>query len=43
LGAHFKEDFPNQDDANWKGHMQVRLSEDGEPVWSFLKVGNETL
>ncbi len=41
-GAHFREDFPNQDDANWKGHMRVRLSEDGEPVWSFFKVGSET-
>ena len=42
-GAHFREDFPNPDDANWKGHLQVRVSEDGEPVWSFLKVGSETL
>ena len=42
-GAHFREDFPNQDDANWKGHLQVRLSEDGEAIRSFLKVGSETL
>ncbi|HIJ55009.1 MAG TPA: FAD-binding protein [Deltaproteobacteria bacterium] len=42
-GAHFREDFPNQDDANWKGHLQVRLSKDGKMDWSFLKVGNETL
>jgi len=34
-GAHFREDFPKQDDANWKGHLQVKLSEDDEFVWSF--------
>lgn len=34
-GAHFREDFPNQDDANFRGHFQVRLSPAGEHVWHF--------
>jgi succinate dehydrogenase/fumarate reductase flavoprotein subunit len=34
-GAHFREDFASQDDDNWKGHLKVRLSDEGEPVWSF--------
>jgi len=34
-GAHFREDFPEQDDENWSGHLQVRLSPDGELIWSF--------
>jgi succinate dehydrogenase/fumarate reductase flavoprotein subunit len=34
-GAHFREDFPGQDDDNWRGHLQVRLSETGEQVWRF--------
>lgn len=34
-GAHFREGFPEQDDQNWLGHLQVRLSAKGEPVWNF--------
>jgi succinate dehydrogenase/fumarate reductase flavoprotein subunit len=34
-GAHFREDFPEQDDANWLGHLHVRLSSSGELVWGF--------
>lgn len=34
-GAHFREDFPEQDDENWRGHLQVQLSSTGEPTWSF--------
>ena len=34
-GAHFREDFPEQDDERWCGHLQVRLSPEGEAVWSF--------
>ena len=36
-GAHFREDYPDQDDEKWRGHLQVRLSAQGEPVWSFIK------
>jgi succinate dehydrogenase/fumarate reductase flavoprotein subunit len=37
-GAHFREDFPEQDDENWRGHLQVRLSSLGETVWSFKSI-----
>ncbi len=34
-GAHFREDFPNQDDEAWLGHLQVRISANGEKAWHF--------
>ena len=34
-GAHFREDFPGQNDAQWQGHLQVHLSPCGENVWQF--------
>ena len=34
-GAHFREDFPKQDDDNWRGHLQVHLTSNGEEVWHF--------
>jgi len=34
-GAHFREDFPEQDDDNWKGHLEVQLSPGGVPAWHF--------
>lgn len=34
-GAHFREDFPDQNDAEWRGHLQVRLTPAGEHVWQF--------
>jgi succinate dehydrogenase/fumarate reductase flavoprotein subunit len=34
-GAHFREDFPNQDDENWKGALQVHLNSQGKRVWKF--------
>ncbi len=34
-GAHFREDFPEQDDQNWRGHLQVQLSSSGERAWHF--------
>ena len=33
--AHFREDFPGQDDVQWQGHLQVYLSPGGENVWQF--------
>jgi succinate dehydrogenase/fumarate reductase flavoprotein subunit len=34
-GAHFREDFPDQNDAQWQGHLQVHLTPGGENVWQF--------
>ena len=34
-GAHFREDFPGQDDAQWQGHLQVHLGPGGETIWQF--------
>ncbi len=36
-GAHFREDFPNQDDERWLGHLQVHLTPEGQQVWDFVK------
>ena len=38
-GAHFREDFPDQDDQNWRGHLQVNLSPDGQEQWRFHSIG----
>ena len=37
-GAHFREDFPDQDDDNWKGTLQVQLNSKGEQIWNFEAV-----
>jgi succinate dehydrogenase/fumarate reductase flavoprotein subunit len=34
-GAHFREDFPDQDDFRWQGHLQVHIAPDGENSWHF--------
>ena len=34
-GAHFREDFPDQNDAEWQGHLLVHLSPNGENAWRF--------
>ena len=34
-GAHFREDFPDQDDENWKGTLQVQRSSKEELLWKF--------
>ena len=34
-GAHYREDFADQDDDNWQGHLQVKLSRVGEANWDF--------
>ncbi len=36
-GVHFRVDFPEPDDANWLGHLNVRL-EDGARQWTFDKL-----
>jgi succinate dehydrogenase/fumarate reductase flavoprotein subunit len=37
-GAHFREDFPDQNDAEWQGHLQVQLSSGGEKIWRLEPV-----
>jgi fumarate reductase (CoM/CoB) subunit A len=37
-GAHFREDFPRQDDEHWRGHLQVHLSPKGEQIWTFQSI-----
>lgn len=37
-GAHFREDFPERDDAQWRGHLQVRVGANGEDVWNFQPI-----
>ncbi|MBW2410819.1 MAG: FAD-binding protein [Deltaproteobacteria bacterium] len=37
-GAHFREDFPEQDDENWKGALQVQLNPQGEQIWKFQAI-----
>ena len=37
-GAHFREDFPDQNDKNWQGHLQVRLGPGGEEIWKFQEI-----
>jgi succinate dehydrogenase/fumarate reductase flavoprotein subunit len=34
-GAHFREDFPDQDDQNWKGALQVQGNTEGNEIWEF--------
>jgi succinate dehydrogenase/fumarate reductase flavoprotein subunit len=34
-GAHFREDYPHQDDKNWCGHLQVKHGSEGEEIWEF--------
>ncbi|MBI4966276.1 MAG: FAD-dependent oxidoreductase [Desulfomonile tiedjei] len=34
-GAHCREDFPEQDDDKWRGHLQVHINANGEDVWKF--------
>ncbi len=35
-GAHFREDFPDQDDSNWRGHLQVHAKSAEEDTWEFV-------
>ncbi|MGO9691197.1 MAG: FAD-binding protein [Syntrophobacteraceae bacterium] len=34
-GSHFREDYPEQNDRQWLGHLQVKTSPDGG-VWEFV-------
>lgn len=37
-GAHFREDFPDQNDNKWLGHLHVRLNSEGEEIWKFQAI-----
>ena len=37
-GAHFREDYPGQDDENWCGHLRVRLSAEGKLSYTFSSI-----
>ena len=37
-GAHFREDYPERDDANWRKHIVFRRGPDGRPAWRFWEV-----
>jgi len=37
-GAHFREDYPFQDDKNWRGHLQVRLTSGNELDWTYKAI-----
>lgn len=37
-GAHFREDFPQQDDGNWLGHLKIKRDLQGFYDWSFQPV-----
>jgi len=34
-GSHYREDYPSQDDQQWRGHLQVRTAPDGD-AWEFV-------
>jgi len=34
-GAHFRGDFPAENDSLWRGHLEVSLVQ-GKPTWSFI-------
>ena len=37
-GAHFREDYTTQDDQNWRGHLQVRLSAEDKLIYTFQPI-----
>jgi succinate dehydrogenase/fumarate reductase flavoprotein subunit len=37
-GAHFREDYPDQNDENWKGALQVECNAEGEHIWGFKPI-----
>lgn len=37
-GAHYREDFPDQNDENWRGHLQVYLDAEGKKIWKFKPI-----
>ena len=39
-GSHWREDFPDRDDANWRGRLVGRLS-DGAARLSFEEIAGE--
>ncbi|MPZ61307.1 MAG: L-aspartate oxidase [Propionibacteriales bacterium] len=40
-GSHWREDFPDPDDARWAGHLSAFLDESGRPQTTFAPLGEE--
>ena len=34
-GAHYREDYPQQNDKQWQGHLRVQRNPDDDLVWSY--------
>ena len=34
-GAHFRQDFPEQNDNEWKGHLRTHIDANGDKLWHF--------
>lgn len=34
-GAHYREDFPERNDEEWKGHLRVHIDAKGGKIWHF--------
>jgi L-aspartate oxidase len=37
-GAHWREDFPDRDDAHWRGNLDTTLAEDGRLVTEYREI-----
>lgn len=37
-GAHCREDFPDQNDEQWRGHLSVHVAPNGREIWSYRPV-----
>lgn len=40
-GAHYREDYPEQDDDQWRGHLQVWQDPKDELVWSYQPISDK--
>jgi L-aspartate oxidase len=38
-GSHWRDDFPDRDDARWGGHLDTTLSADGALVSTYVPGG----
>jgi L-aspartate oxidase len=37
-GAHWRDDFPERDDARWRGHLDTALASDGALVTEYREI-----
>lgn len=40
-GAHFRSDYPEQNDLHWKGSLRVRQSQPGDPALTFVPAASQ--